>query len=71
MIGSGAQLAAAASAARGKHLAAANRSRAGAKAVTAGTNKIAGLEGALHFKTSGILWTADRLCRGPITEAGR
>jgi hypothetical protein len=55
MLRSGAQLGAAASAAGAQHLAAANRRRTQAEAMAASANKVAGLEGALHFKTSEIL----------------
>lgn len=48
MIRSGRELLAATRAAGGKHLAAADSGRAGAEAVAASADKVAGLEGALH-----------------------
>lgn len=48
VIRSGRELLAATRAAGGKHLAAADSGRAGAEAVAAGADKVAGLEGALH-----------------------
>ena len=48
MIRSGRELLAATRAAGGKHLAAADSSRAGAEAMAASADKVAGLEGALH-----------------------
>jgi len=48
VIRSGRELLAATRAAGGKHLAAADSGRAGAEAMTASADKVAGLEGALH-----------------------
>ena len=67
---SGAQLVAAARTAGSKHLAPANGGRAGAKAMAASTDKVAGLEGALHVKTSGIRMSSGRSRRKPVYRGG-
>lgn len=66
-IESGRKLLAAAGAASAKHLAATNGRRAGAEAVTAGADKAAGLESALHVSPR-IMQAAHR---GPNKKAAR
>jgi hypothetical protein len=66
---SGGELLAAARAARCKHFAAADRRRAGAKAVTALAHELAGLIGPLHRLVSEFQSSAEKIERGPILNA--
>jgi anti-sigma factor RsiW len=66
---SGGELLAAARAARCKHLAAADRRRAGAKAVTTLAHELAGLISPLHGLLSGFQSSAEKIERRPTLHA--